>query len=60
MTSKRGKNITDGKTRSMTRLVQINLNHAQAAQDLLMQKILEKEIDVAVVQEPWSTTNTDY
>lgn len=46
--------------RTMTRVVQINLNHAQAAQDLLMQKVLEENVEIAAVQEPWSTTNEDY
>lgn len=50
---------TRSKTRLETRIIQINLNHAQAAQDLLMQKMLEKEIEIAAVQEPWSTTNND-
>ncbi|EFN62146.1 hypothetical protein EAG_13724, partial [Camponotus floridanus] len=42
------------------RLLQINLNHTQAAQDLLMQKILKEDIEIVAVQEPWSTANNEY
>lgn len=40
--------------------MQANLNHAQAAQDLLTQWSLKKGIELAAVQEPWSTVNSDY
>ena len=35
------------------RLIQINLNHCEAAQDLLAQTIREKNIDVAILSEPY-------
>ncbi|GAB1867324.1 Endonuclease/exonuclease/phosphatase domain-containing protein [Camponotus japonicus] len=44
----------------MTRALQINLNHVRAAQDMMMQWTLEKEIEICAIQEPWSTANTDY
>lgn len=46
--------------RDMTRLMQANLNHAQAAHDLLTQWSIEKKIELAAIQEPWSTLNHDY
>lgn len=35
------------------RLIQINLNHCEAAQDLLAQTIREKNIDVVILSEPY-------
>lgn len=45
---------------SRTRIAQINLNHTQAAQDLMTQWTLEREIEICAVQEPWMVFNTDY
>jgi len=35
------------------RLIQINVNHASSAQDLLHQVMVEKGVDIAVVAEPY-------
>ena len=35
------------------RCLQLNLNHCQAAHDLLKQSVLEKQIDVALLSEPY-------
>jgi len=51
---------TDNETRSTTRIVQANLNHTQAAQDLMTQWTLENNVELCAVQEPWSVTNKDY
>lgn len=59
------------KTRSKTRdangiktkeikMMQVNLNHAKMAQDMFNQWTLEKEIELAAVQEPYNCSNTDY
>lgn len=45
---------------SKIRIAQINLNHTQAAQDLMTQLTLEREIEICAVQEPWMVYNTDY
>lgn len=37
----------------MARIVQINLNHCSAAQDLLMQTMAEKCIDIAIISEQY-------
>lgn len=37
---------------------QINLNHARRAQDLLAHEMLEKEIDLVIVSEPYNGINT--
>lgn len=36
----------------MIRVIQLNLNHTRAAQDLLIQRTKEEEIDVALLSEP--------
>lgn len=35
------------------RIVQINLNKCQVAQDLLAQWVNEQQIDICIIQEPW-------
>lgn len=35
------------------RLLQINLNHCEAAQDLLYQEVKDLDIDVAIIAEPY-------
>ncbi|KAI8122658.1 hypothetical protein CVS40_6389, partial [Lucilia cuprina] len=39
---------------TLMRLLQLNLNHCQAAQDLLNQSVRELNIDVALLSEPYS------
>lgn len=51
MTRKINTDLTRNRYKKVTRMMQINLNHTQAAQDLLTQWSLEKEIEVAAVQE---------
>lgn len=45
---------------SKIRIAQINLNNTRAAQDLMTQWTLEREIEICAVQEPWMVYNTDY
>lgn len=40
------------------RLIQINLNHCEAAQDLLTQRISEEKIDVAIISEPYKNVQS--
>lgn len=35
------------------KVIQINLNHCKAAHDLLVQTVLEKGIDVAIISDPY-------
>ncbi|XP_068150216.1 uncharacterized protein [Drosophila tropicalis] len=42
-------------TSSALKILQLNLNHCIAAQDLLQQTIREQSIDVALLSEPYST-----
>lgn len=35
------------------KVIQLNLNHCEAAQDLLVQTISELEIEVAIISEPY-------
>lgn len=37
----------------MIKLIQLNLNHCESAQDLLMQIVREENIDVAIIAEPY-------
>lgn len=39
------------------RLLQINANHCQAAQDLLRQTVRELEVDLAIISEPYANLN---
>lgn len=41
------------------KIVQINLNHCEAAHDLLQQTIKEKGIDIVLVSEPYKKLNED-
>jgi len=52
--------IIDHRTGKVTRIIQVNLNHARAAHDLMIQWTLENNVELCVVQEPWSTANKDY
>ena len=36
------------------RVLQLNLNHCEAAEDLLRQNVIEHKIDIAVLSEPYS------
>ena len=38
------------------KVVQININHSRAASALMSKKLLADNIDVALIQEPWSST----
>lgn len=40
-------------TKAMMRILQLNLNHCVAAQDLLMQTVREEHIDVAIIAEQY-------
>lgn len=37
------------------KISQLNLNHCEAAQDLLMQTVREMKTDVAILSEPYKT-----
>lgn len=42
------------------RIVQINLNNCQTAQDLLAQWIIEERIAMCIIQEPWRETRSGW
>ena len=41
------------------KLLQLNLNHCEAAQDLLMQTVRDLSVDVAILSEPYKTRTHD-
>lgn len=41
----------------MFRFWQLNLNHARRAQDLLPHSMLRKEVDIAIIAEPYNGVN---
>lgn len=42
----------------MTRLLQLNLNHCEAAQELLRQSVREWNVDIAILSEPYKKVNS--
>ena len=40
------------------KLLQLNLNHCESAQDLLKQSLIEHKIDIAIISEQYRTPNT--
>lgn len=60
MTNNRTRNTTRDYKANVIRVMQINLNHAKAAQDLFNQWTTENKIELAAVQEPYCTDNKDY
>lgn len=41
------------------KVIQINLNHCEAAQDLLAQTVREMEADVAIISEPFKVPDSN-
>lgn len=39
------------------KLLQLNLNHCSAAQELLCQTVIEEDIDIAILSEPYKTAS---
>lgn len=40
------------------RVLQVNLNHCEAAHDLLMQTVRELKVDLAIISEPYRHLDT--
>lgn len=43
----------------MVRCIQINLNHCEAAQDLLKQTVIEQKVDMVLISEPYKIPVSD-